>query len=117
MRMKPRHAATLALVGWYLMIPPPGTYVRGRPSWDDGAPLSKWSFYNELSTWTPMDLVHALDFKSKEECETKRNQKWPANPPSLAHAGGDIRERLENYRVMGAKTLCVSADDSRLIGN
>jgi len=35
--MKPRHAAALALVGWYLMMPPMGNgkvYVT--------APLTKW---------------------------------------------------------------------------
>ncbi len=35
--MKPRHAAALALVGWYLMVPP---IQNGRPN--DQAPFSKW---------------------------------------------------------------------------
>ena len=38
--MKPRHAAALALVGWYLMVPP----VDGK-SVDSDAPLSKWTVY------------------------------------------------------------------------
>ena len=31
--MKPRHAAALALVGWYLMVPPPDNLT---------APISAW---------------------------------------------------------------------------
>jgi hypothetical protein len=38
--MKPRHAAALALVGWYLMLPP----FNGK-SVDADAPLSKWTVY------------------------------------------------------------------------
>jgi hypothetical protein len=38
--MKPRHAAALALVGWYLVVPPP--YSQGAHSLP---PLSKWSIY------------------------------------------------------------------------
>jgi len=38
--MKPRHAAALALVGWYLMIPPRSS---GQKAVDSGAPLSKWT--------------------------------------------------------------------------
>ncbi len=37
--MKPRHAAALALVGWYLMVPPIG--LDGMP--DAKAPLSRWT--------------------------------------------------------------------------
>jgi hypothetical protein len=37
--MKPRHAAALALVGWYLMVPP-----RQSDGWPDlAAPVSEWT--------------------------------------------------------------------------
>jgi hypothetical protein len=36
--MKPRHAAALALVGWYLMLPPPDLAAVHRTD----APLSRW---------------------------------------------------------------------------
>jgi len=117
MRIRVLHATALALVGWYLLVPPPGSFVRGKPEWNDRAPLPKWFYYNELSTWTPMDRAHALEFKSKEECDSKKRQKWPENPPSLAHSGGDIQARLENYRIMGAKTVCVATNDPRLKSN
>src|SRR3979490_3004768 len=40
--MKPRHAAALVLVGWYLMTPP----VRPDGSVNVAAPLSKWKTSN-----------------------------------------------------------------------
>jgi hypothetical protein len=42
--MKPRHAAELALVGWYLMVPPP--VLHGNPPVDLEAPLSKWTLFS-----------------------------------------------------------------------
>jgi hypothetical protein len=38
--MKPRHAAALALVGWYLLVPPPKSLCNQTA--DLHAPLSKW---------------------------------------------------------------------------
>lgn len=37
--MTPRHAAALALVGWYLMVPPLGSGHKP----DTSTPLSKWT--------------------------------------------------------------------------
>jgi hypothetical protein len=47
--MKPRHAAALALVGWYLMVPPPDV------NWKlDGTgpvlPVSKWTHWKSFDT-------------------------------------------------------------------
>jgi hypothetical protein len=52
--MNPRHAAALALVGWYLMVPP--VTSDGRTQKD--APLSRWYI--------------ASNFETKEECEQVR---------------------------------------------
>jgi hypothetical protein len=38
--MKPRHAAALALVGWYILMPPPASLYNQTA--DLHAPLSKW---------------------------------------------------------------------------
>ncbi len=46
--MKARHASALALVGWYLMMPPtspPNGYVI-----NDAAPLSKWLLMESFDT-------------------------------------------------------------------
>ena len=42
--MKPRHAAALALVGWYLMVPPP--VIHSSVPVDTDAPLSKWGIFS-----------------------------------------------------------------------
>jgi hypothetical protein len=55
--MKPRHAAALALVGWYLMVPPRAQ--DGSPN--IRAPLPKW---NQASN----------GFDTASECSMARNQ-------------------------------------------
>jgi len=52
--MKLRHAAALALVGWYLMMPP--STSSGRIQKD--APLSRWYIFTT--------------FETKKECEKAR---------------------------------------------
>jgi hypothetical protein len=52
--MKPHHAAALALVGWYLMLPP--VTSDGRIQKD--ASLSRWYIIS--------------NFETKEECEKAR---------------------------------------------
>jgi hypothetical protein len=42
--MKSRHAAALALAGWYLMVPPP--LLHGNPPVDLDAPLSEWRLFS-----------------------------------------------------------------------
>lgn len=45
--MNLRHAAALALVGWYLMLPP---LLRDRRDWNTGAPLSQWTIIKSFHT-------------------------------------------------------------------
>lgn len=45
--MKPRRAAALALVGWYLVAPP---IEQGQPMTD--APLVRWRVMDTFSSWT-----------------------------------------------------------------
>jgi hypothetical protein len=44
--MNPRHAAALALVGWYLMVPP----MYQHHEIDDKAPLSQWRIIQSFDT-------------------------------------------------------------------
>jgi len=83
--MKLRHAAALALAGWYLMIPP--------KRWLAGAdiPLSKWIILNS--------------FDSADECEAsavslmdKEKKKNKPNPG------------METWRA----ATCIATDDPRL---
>jgi len=51
--MKPRHAAAIALVGWYLILPQTG---RDYPMGNLDAPLSQW-------------LKRPTTYRDKDECE------------------------------------------------
>jgi hypothetical protein len=57
--MKLHHAAALALVGWYLMVPP--------PAYKDGKPLVGVNLDAPLSEWT---ISRAFD--SAAACEAQR---------------------------------------------
>ena len=99
--MKLRHAAALALVGWYLMAPPihlensktDGQHTMSTFSVDPNAPLREWK------------QVQAQEFDSEADCRrTISNgchREIEANGPSY----------LEGP-LCGA--VCVSTDDPRL---
>ena len=40
--MKPRHAAALVLVGWFLMVPPTELSRNGERAFNSNAPLNQW---------------------------------------------------------------------------
>ncbi len=105
--MKPRHAAALALVGWYLMMP---------PILDTGGPgIDAPDF--PLTSWT---VVESYD--SATAC-----QKAKAVYPKRARR--ELKERLQdqtyNWRMSAIALLedqlkhlsCVSSDDPRLKGD
>jgi hypothetical protein len=50
--MKPRHAAALALVGWYLLVPP---LVNAPYKIDTEAPLTSWKVYQTFDTHEECD--------------------------------------------------------------
>ena len=99
--MNPRHAAALALVGRYLMVPPRTSDV-GPLTFDESAPLSKWkvvgsydsaSDCNEGKKDTPKLLLQAADRES-DESKKKEFLPWTA---SLLEA-----------------QQCIATDDARL---
>lgn len=91
--MKIRNAAALALVGWYLMVPPYTKSVGGGApkGVETDAPLSDWK--------------NLKRFNSVDKCEAQR-QKWK----SRATRDNPIPTFWVPY-VMAA---CIAADDPRL---
>src|ERR1039457_3827850 len=66
--MNPRHAAALALVGRYLMVPPHPTAT----TLDSDAPLSKWRVYEVFDTAVTCNTAQASeeqDWKSKADAD------------------------------------------------
>ena len=86
--MKLYHATALALVGWYLMIPPTG---RNYPTGNVAAPLSQWS-------------KRPTTFRDQAECEHVLDRDRRATNRKNRQVG------LRFYNNM----QCVSADDPRL---
>jgi hypothetical protein len=112
--MKPRHAAALALVGWYLMTP----HLKNDQSADMKVPISHWYFYNERRPPDPnfkkTTRTYAFIFHSQQECEEKRssNLAWEHK----------LRSKVRWMECSGCfeiwqKAICISDDDSRLNGN
>jgi hypothetical protein len=106
--MNPRHAATLALVSWYLMMPPfikvgPGPRdPSGDRVPDSDAPLGKWFWAGSF------DSVDACQrSQEKEIAETQRRNSLSSSPS--AEMGRNVESAFREAR-------CVASDDPRLKG-
>jgi hypothetical protein len=106
--MYPRHAAALALVGWYLIVPPNFT---GRPhSIDSAAPISRWTI--------------VTSFNSADICKEALTELQNKNgDPAKLDATGKLRRfqrrqpadpELARLRVNNA--ACIATEDPRLKG-
>ncbi len=85
--MKLGHAAALALVGWYLML----------PTGDETAALSKWQIANT--------------FDRESDCEVSRKEFFDTGTKRMKNAKDD-QERV--FGMLMAKATCVPTDDPRL---
>jgi|SRR5882757_4447660 len=111
--MKPRHAAALAIVGWYLIQP----HLRGQQA-DTSVPLSHWSFYNERKQPDPngkkLTREYALVFRSEQECRQKISSELTFRK-KLART---VRwEDCPSCLEIWEKAVCIADDDPRLKGN
>ena len=102
--MKPRHAAALAIVAWYLMIPP----INAHNKVDAHAPMSKWK--------------KGVSFDSEKECDDSL-QDAIANPMTESEYQAAEKATLKakmhplsqsDMKKRTAESVCVSADDPRL---
>jgi hypothetical protein len=92
--VKLRHAAALALVGWYLMAAPPMLNKGGSSGPDLGAPLSKWTIEESFDT-----------AKECEAADEKLKTRFlDARPQTLA--GIEWAQGIS----------CIATDDPRLKG-
>ena len=91
--MKPRHVAALALVGWYLMVPP--VESGGRVNFE--APLSQWHRWGSYDT--------------ARECSVDESD--------LIDRGKRVREEHPQNEMtdMFTQAQCIASDDPRLKPN
>jgi hypothetical protein len=100
--MKPQLAAALALVGWYLMTPPPSK-----------APNVGWvvSPSDPLNEWR-----HIASYDTAAECETARDalnkQGW-----RLINANKDPFSNDAAIGQQDASVECIATDNPRFKGN
>jgi hypothetical protein len=94
--MTPRHAAALALVGWYLMVPPP--VLHSSVPVDLDAPLSKWRIFSSHD--------------SAAECERALVAFYKVSKTELATNPADERDRTQFYQLENSQ--CVASDDRSL---
>jgi hypothetical protein len=102
--MKSRHATALAIVLWYLMIPPIGIDNKV----DAHAPLSKWRI--------------GVGFDSEKKCDDSlkdaiQNPMTPAEYQAAAEATRKAKMKPLSMLEMTKRTqesICVAGDDPRL---
>ncbi len=91
--MKLRCTAALALVGWYLMLPPDVTTRDGRLIFQQDAPFTKWTRGQEFGTESACKQFLASFPKECPNCQ-------------------NFRQAVEFERVLNSR--CVASDDPRL---
>jgi hypothetical protein len=101
-----RHAVALALVGWYLMLPPLGSSERDFPV-ESSAPITNWT--------------NSGSYDSAKECEIERHKlSVDAEKRSFeAERGPTGKDQALAVAVAGAERLatCIETTDPRLKGN
>ncbi len=95
--MKPRHTAALALVGWYLLIPP---LVNAPYKVDTEAPLTSWKV--------------SQTFDTREECDKSLLAAHAKYKPTATAPIGTIKKGTRAFALQMTFTRCVSSDDPRL---
>ena len=81
--MKPRHAAALALVGWYLMTPPQSVDMSGVSRTNAKTEVPKRvKEYAQSVAATPLSLWKTKDFfDTAQECKHQKNLDVEADSP------------------------------------
>src|SRR5271170_7451574 len=119
--MKPRHAAALALVGWYLMVPP----MAQEEDWQPGGPPTTASL-SEWFIWKSFDAADACE-KAKDALFWRASvngsndyHRWLAG---RASSNDLLDEWASTYSTSSAlhnayrQSRCIATDDPRLKGN
>ena len=80
--MNCRHAAMLAMVGWYLMLPP----VHGWAQPDTQAPISEWRVFRRFGS-----AAACREWKLKLESRARKAGKYGPRPDFMCVASDDSR--------------------------
>ncbi len=102
--MKFHHAAALALVGWYLMVPPAlDDPKRPKLLIDVNAPISEWSAQEPFDT--------------AQECKQARDAGKQEFYRSDFWKKAKERTRIDSIKLLQkSEAACIASDDPRLKG-
>jgi hypothetical protein len=92
--MNIRHAAALALVGWYMVTPPIAGDANGRSWIDFKKPVTQWTIVNK--------------FDSKEDC--RKALRYHELSAEKAGASGDA-ESKQLWQEAFSKAQCIAEND------
>jgi hypothetical protein len=93
--MKPRYATAFALLGWYLMMPPPSrTQPFGR---NTEAPIAEWEIMQSFDT--------------ADACEDSRSFSLDKHKNEVANQPTNSKE---SYALAVTFAQCVATEDPRL---
>jgi hypothetical protein len=97
--MNLHQAATLAFVGWYLMLPP---LVNAPYKVDTEAPLTSWRDYQT--------------FETAQECNKSLSSMQAKYGHAAVAPSGSIKRGTRTFALQVVFARCVSSDDPRLKG-
>jgi hypothetical protein len=97
--MKSHHAFVVALVGWYLMIPP---LVNAPYKIDSEAPLSSWKVYQKFNT--------------ADQCKESLSSAQEKYGHTAVAPIGTIKKGSRAFALQITFARCVSSDDPALKG-
>jgi hypothetical protein len=95
--MKPRHAAALALVGWYLLLPP---LANAPYKVDTEAPLTSWKV--------------SQTFDTREECDKSLLAEKAKYSHTATAPIGTIKKGSRAFALQMTFAQCVSSDNPLL---
>ena len=103
--MKPRHAAALALVGWYLMMPPVSADT-DRAFIDSQTPIWQWQIRGTFDS--------AIDCaKAREKSQRAWRDSEERNLESAAKMDANLNKKSVAAFEAARRIKCVSVDDWR----
>lgn len=102
--MKNFHAAALALVGWFLMVPP---HVDEKGHLDTGVPLARWE---QMGNYNSADECNADRESLMKRDQREYNLSLKSNPPQSTL----LKDAAHKAALNSSAALCIGADDPRL---
>jgi hypothetical protein len=103
--MKPRHAAALALVGWYLMVP-----QLNEKGVNSNAPMSDWDRVESFETAGACAQTLRLTQNAISAMSDQEFTEWSGLRPAVGKKSVSKADALKRWN----EGKCVASDDPRL---